>query len=83
MMLLKKLYMINWLKTLINVGNFLYLYESQNYLVFEPLSSYFTFKNFKIDSWRSKEMSDESIKPPFTIGNSFYPEIFVIMVKEV
>ena len=48
---------------------------SQNYLVFQQLSSYFTSKNVEIGSWQSKGMSEESIKPLSTKDISFDPEI--------
>ena len=52
---------------------------SQNYLVFWPVSTYFNYfgKTGKISSWRSKEMSEESIKNAPTAGNSFHPEKMV------
>ena len=55
--------------------NVFFFYESQNRLVFEPLSSYFIFLNLKIGLWQSKGMPEKSIKPPFTRDNSFDPEI--------
>ena len=61
---------------ILNGGKYFSLWESKKYFVFQPLSSYFTtFKSFKIASWRSKGMLVSSIKPPFTIDNSFDPEI--------
>ena len=44
-----------------------YLDGSQNYLVFNPTSSYLTFKNGKIGSCQCKGMSVEIIKHPHTI----------------
>ena len=46
----------------------------KNYLVFQPLSSYFTSTNGKIGSKQSKGMSEENIKPPSTTDNSFDSE---------
>ena len=48
---------------------------SQNYLVFQPVFSYFTFKNGKIHSWQSKRMPEGSIKSLSITDHSFDPEI--------
>ena len=50
---------------------------TQNYLVFQPLSRYFKHiaNIFYILSWRSKGLSDETIKPPATSDNSLNPLI--------
>ena len=45
--------------------------ESQNYLVFQPFSRYFTFENEKSGSWQLKEISAQSITPPSTTDKSF------------
>ena len=37
---------------------------TQNYLVFQPTQRYFKTVGFHILSWKSKRLSDESIKPP-------------------
>ena len=50
---------------------------SQNYLVFQPINKYFKLiinTNY-VSSWKSKRLSDESIKPPATSGNSLNPEL--------
>ena len=47
----------------------------QNYLVFQLFISHFLTKNGTIYSLKSKEMSKESITPPCTTGEGFYPEI--------
>ena len=50
---------------------------SENYLVFQPINRYFkAIANTKyIWSGKSKELSDESIKPPATSDNSLSPLI--------
>ena len=50
---------------------------TQNYLVFQPMNKYFkVVTNAKyISSWKSKELSDESIKPPTTSDKSLTPLI--------
>ena len=48
-----------------------------NYLVFQPLNKYFkllTNTNY-VSLWKSKGLSDESIKPPTTSDNSLSPEL--------
>ena len=50
---------------------------AQNYLVFQPLNKYFkviTNPNY-VSSWKSKGLSDETIKPPSTSDNSFNPTV--------
>ena len=50
---------------------------TQNYLVFQPINKYFkviTNKKY-ISSWKSKGLSDESIKLPTTSDNSLSPLI--------
>ena len=47
----------------------------QNYVVFQPLSSYFRSKNGRIGSWQSKRMSEQSVKPSTTRDISFDLEI--------
>ena len=48
-----------------------------NYLVFQPLNKYFKLiTNTKyVSSWKSKGLSDESIKPPTTTDNSLNPKL--------
>ena len=50
-----------------------------NYLVFQPLNKYFKVNtiNATVDvlSWKSKGLSDESIKPPTTTDNSLVPAL--------
>ena len=50
---------------------------TQNYLVFQPTNKYFkVVTNAKyISSWKSKGLSDESIKPPTTSDKSLTPLI--------
>ena len=50
---------------------------TQNYLVFQPMNKYFkVVANAKyISSWKSKGLSDESIKPPSTSDKSLTPLI--------
>ena len=50
---------------------------TQNYLVFQPLNKYFNvIANAKyISSWKAKGLSDETIKPPATSGNSLTPAL--------
>ena len=48
---------------------------AEDYLVFQPINKYFKMiSNTKyISSWKSKGLSDESIKPPATSDNSISP----------
>ena len=49
----------------------------QAYLIFQPVYKYFKFitnTNY-ISSWKSKGLSDESIKPPTTSDNSLNPAL--------
>ena len=50
---------------------------TQNYLVFQPINRYFkVIANTKyILSWKSKRLSDDTIKPPATSDNSLSPLI--------
>ena len=50
---------------------------AQNYLVFQPIKRYFKIiANSKLtSSWRSKGLSDETIKPPAASDNSLTPLI--------
>ena len=50
---------------------------TQNYLVFQPLNKYFkviTSTNY-VSSWKSKELSFETIMPPSTSDNSLTPAL--------
>ena len=50
---------------------------TQAYLIFQPVYKYFKFitnTNY-ISSWKSKGLSDESIKPPTTSDNSLTPAL--------
>ena len=52
---------------------------TQNHLAFQPIHKYFDFVNINnewyITSWKSKGLSEESIKPPVTSDNSLNPLI--------
>ena len=52
---------------------------AQNYLVFQPIHKYFEFVNINsewyITSWKSKGLSEESIKPVVTSDNTLNPLI--------
>ena len=50
---------------------------TQNYLVFQPMYRYFKMisNTDYISSWKSKELSNESIKPPKTSDNSLNPAL--------
>ena len=50
---------------------------AQNYFVYQPMQRYFNvIANTKyISSWKSKGLSDETIKPPATSDNSLSPLI--------
>ena len=50
---------------------------TQNYLVFQSMRKYFTLitNTDYVSSWKSKGLSDESIKPPTTSDNSLAPAI--------
>ena len=50
---------------------------TQNYLVFQPINKYFKVitNTDYISSWKSKGLSDESIKPPTTSDNSLTPAL--------
>ena len=52
----------------------------QNYLVFLPMEKYFKLNSVvgvidRMLSWQSKELSNESIKPPTTSNNSLNPRL--------
>ena len=50
-----------------------------NYLVFQPINKYFKVNTINatnyVSSWKSKGLSDESIKPPTTSDNSLTPAL--------
>ena len=50
---------------------------TQNYLVFQPINRYFKVlaNTLYISSWKSKGLSDETIKPPATSDDSLTPLI--------
>ena len=50
---------------------------TQNYLVFQPINRYFKviYNTKYISSWKSKGLSDETIKPPATSDNTLSPLI--------
>ena len=52
---------------------------TQNYLVFQPIFRYFKINTINtanyVLSWKSKGLSDETIKPPTTSNNSLTPTI--------
>ena len=50
---------------------------TQNYSVFQPISRYFKIvtNTDYVSSWKSKGLSDESITPPTTSGNSLNPAL--------
>ena len=52
---------------------------TQNYLVFQPIVRYFKVNTITntdyVSSWKSQELSAESIKPPTTSVNSLTPEL--------
>ena len=50
---------------------------TQNYLVFQPINRYFKVlaNTLYISSWKSKGLSDETIKPPVTSDNILTPLI--------
>ena len=56
--------------SILNGRKYFSLDGSRDYLVFQPLSCYFTSKNDKIHLWRSNGISKESIKTPSTTDNS-------------
>ena len=56
---------------------------TENYLVFQPIHRYLkVIANAKyISEWKSKGLSDESIKPPSTSDNSLFPLIDYLGTK--
>ena len=57
---------------------------TQCYLVFQPMHRYFKMVTSTdyISSWKSKGLSDESIKPPTTSDNSLNPALNYYGTKE-
>ena len=57
--------------------------STQNYLVFQPINSYFEViaNKLYISSWKSKGLSDETIKSPVTSDNSLTPLIEYVCDK--
>ena len=51
--------------------------DVENYLVFQPLNKYFKViaSTNSISSWKSKGLSNETIKPPATSDNSVNPKV--------
>ena len=47
--------------------------STPNYLIFQPLNKYFKVGDGNALSWKSKGLSNESIKPPTTSDNSLTP----------
>ena len=57
---------------------------TQNYLVFQTVSRYFktvSANDSNILSWKSKGLSDESIKPPSTTNNILNPLLDYVGTK--
>ena len=80
-----------------NLKNYIHLIQSifvvkshfendgtQNYLVFQPKQKYFkrvSSTNNHILPWKSKGLSDESIKPPSTRFNKLNPLLYYVGTK--
>ena len=58
--------------------------NTQNYLVFQPINKYFKVitNTDYVSSWKSKELSAESIKPPTTSDNSLTPALNYYVPKQ-
>ena len=56
---------------------------TQNCLVFQPMNKYFKVIADKkyVSSWKSKGLSNESIKPPATSDNSLTPLLIMLVIK--
>ena len=57
---------------------------TQNYLVFQPVYRYFKIVNANdsnVSSWKSKGLSDESIKPPSTSNKILNPSLDYVGLK--
>ena len=57
---------------------------TQNYLVFQPLNKYFKVisNTDYVSSWKSKGLSVETIKPPFTSDNSLAQSLSFMVLKQ-
>ena len=57
---------------------------SQAYLIFQPLHRYVKINSTTkyISEWKSKGLSDESIKPPPTSYNSLTHSSIIIVITE-
>ena len=58
--------------------------DTQNCLVFQTVYRYFkavSINDSNILSWKSKGLSDESIKPPSTSSNIFNPSVNYVGIK--
>ena len=58
---------------------------TQNWLVFQTVSRYFktvSANNSNILSWKSKGLSDESIKVPTTSNNLLNPSEILLVLKQ-
>ena len=56
---------------------------TQNCLVFQPMNKYLKVIADKkyVSSWKSKGLSNESIKPPATSDNSLTPLLIMVVIK--
>ena len=56
---------------------------TQNYLVFQPMYRYYKkiSNTDRILVWKSKGLSDESVKPPATSNNSLVPALSYVGIK--
>ena len=56
---------------------------TQNYLVFQPLTKYFQMiaNTDYVSSWKSKGLSNKTIKPPATSDNSLSPALSYYVTK--
>ena len=48
---------------------------AQNYLIFQPILTYFTLKSNLITKWKSKELSNESLEVVSTTRNPLTPSV--------
>ena len=61
--------------SIFNGRKYFSLDELQSYLVFQTFINYFLTKNGKTGSWKSNEISSESITTSSTTVKTFYPEV--------
>ena len=54
---------------------------TQNWLVFQPIQKIISTIDSNILSWKSKELSDESIKPPTTSNKLLNPSLNFVDTK--